>query len=81
MKPVKKYLEVPELDPIYYEKDADLCVKLLVAMTNEYIDYRNQVFDGACIYSTMKLEHKEDRDYVKQMDRKIKKVKKFLYKE
>jgi hypothetical protein len=74
MKPVKKYLEVPE-------KDADLCVKLLVAMTNEYIDYRNQVFDGACIQSTMKIEYKEDRDYVKQMDRKIKKVKKFLYKE
>jgi hypothetical protein len=81
MKTVIKHLEEPVYNPVQDADDVWLNIELLVEMTNEFIDYRNQVFDGACIRSTMKIEDKEDKDFVKHMDKRIKRVKKFLYRE
>ena len=81
MKVEIKYLEEPTCNPVQNGDDVWLALELLVDMTNEYIDYRNQVFDSSCIRSSMKIEDKEDKDYVKQMDKKIKMVRKFLYRE
>lgn len=51
---------------------------LLIEMTNEYIDYRNQVFDGCCIYETEVIPEDEDEEYILMMDAKIQRVQKFL---
>jgi hypothetical protein len=80
MKAEVNYLIEPVYSPIENIDDEERCVRLLVFMTNEFIEHRNVIFDCACIQSTMKIEDKDDKDYVKQMDKKIKMVKKFLYK-
>ena len=54
------------------------CHNLLIEMTNEYIEYRNQIFDSSCIYATSELEDEEDAEYIRMMDVKIQRVLDFL---
>ena len=54
------------------------CHNLLIEMTNEYIDYRNQIFDGCCIYGTEEIPEEEDVEYLLMMDVKIQRVLDFL---
>ena len=53
---------------------------LLIEMTNEYIEYRNQIFDSSVIWSdgVPTVEDAEDRKYLEMMDTKIQKVLDFL---
>ena len=51
---------------------------LLIEMTNEYIDYRNQIFDSCCIPATGKIDYVEDEEYIRLMDVKIQRVLEFL---
>ena len=64
-------VEFPHLTS--YATDS-VCIHFLVMMTNEYIDYRNQLFDGVCNQRTKKIENEEDFHYVAEMDRKINEV-------
>lgn len=54
------------------------CYNLLIQMTNEYIEYRNQIFDSSCIHRTKTIEDEEDYDYVAMMDTKIQGVLDFI---
>lgn len=51
---------------------------LLIDMTNEYIEQRNQIFDSSCIYATGEIDNEEDKEYLTDMDIKIQKVLDFL---
>ena len=68
-------VEIPYIDAL---EDDDECIALLIQMTNEYIDYRNQIFDSTCIQSSMEIDNEEDFHYVSEMDRKISEVLAFL---
>lgn len=70
-----------KIEEEYIPLDASesLCETLLIAMTNEYIDYRNQVYDGCCYQDTMLIdEDTDDYEYLAEMDIKIKHVKEYL---
>lgn len=54
------------------------CHNLLIEMTNEYIEYRNQVFDGCCLFGTDEIPDPEDEEYLRMMDVKIQRVLDFL---
>ena len=57
----------------------DVCEALLIGMTNEYIDYRNQVYDGCCYQDTMLIdEDTDDYEYITEMDIKINNVREYL---
>ena len=47
-------------------------------MTNEYIDYRNQIFDSSCIRETMQIEDEDDAEYIREMDIKIQNIVDYL---
>lgn len=68
-----------EHEYILYEEGDAFCTTLLIDMTNEYIDYRNQVFDGSCMRDTMQIpEDSEEYEYVDEMDMKIRRVRDYL---
>lgn len=68
------------VDYIKPHQTDSICTSLLVDMTNEYIDYRNQIFDSLVNLATREIENEEDFHYISEMDRKIKKVVAYLEK-
>jgi len=64
-------VEIPHLTS--YVTDS-VCIHFLIMMTNEYIDYRNQIFDSTCNQRTKEIENEEDFHYVSEMDRKINEI-------
>ena len=70
MQTVVGYIEAWRTDSI--------CSSLLIDMTNEYIDIRNQMFDSLVNPISDEIEEEEDFHYISEMDRKINKVVEYL---
>jgi hypothetical protein len=64
------------VDYILQAKDDSTGDKLLIEMTNAYIDYRNQIFD--CSQVEGEILEEEDFHYVSEMDRRINEVVAYL---
>lgn len=59
--------------------DDDLEVyKLLINMTNLYIDYRNSLWEGVVNQRTKIIEEEEDQQLIDEMDERIDEVIAFL---
>jgi hypothetical protein len=71
-------LEATSLIPTDFSIREKELTAMLIDMTNEYIDYRNQVFDSSCNMLSFTIEMAEDYKYVYDMDTKITNVKEFL---
>ena len=69
---------IREVEYIAHEDSDTYATKLLIDMTNEYIDYRNQVFDSSCNMVSFNIEGAEDYKYVYDMDIKLQKVRDYL---
>jgi hypothetical protein len=52
--------------------------KMLIKMTNLYIDYRNQVWDGVVNLNTGIVDSEEDRQDIAAMDRTIDEIVEYL---
>ena len=63
-------------DLIEIDTYIDEVTRLLVEMTNEYIDYRNQIFDSCQVCGD--IEDDEDAQYIYEMDQKIDEVQSVL---
>ena len=61
-----------ERQPLHSFNTDTQCIKLLIDMTNQFIDYRNQIFDSTQVDA--KVVEKEDVEYIEDMDKKIDEV-------
>ena len=52
--------------------------ELLVKMTNLYIDYRNQVWEGIVNPNTGLIPADEDQDWLNELDAQINEIEAFL---
>jgi hypothetical protein len=65
-------------DEILVYMGDDECIQLLIKMTNFYIEYRDQVFDGVVNQRTGKVENEDDLQEIAEMDKNINEVIAFL---
>lgn len=67
-----------EVKKLLKEPHANTGRSLLISMTNDFIEYRNQIYDSCCNLDTGEIYDGEDWEYIHIMDLKIEEVIHFL---